>query len=736
MSNCEAAYALLVVQVTLLSVMAGGAYLATTRRHPATGKRVLGVTVLLLLGLTATAGLPLPASWSLDIWPAEAAIAATPEPPAVANAIDRDTATGVPAISWTRIVNAVSITVRPLGAGDLAFSQPTGAFRWTLLVKLLLLAGGTVAGTRLIRGLWSTHRVLSKSREIDDVEFVGFAEEIGRAIGCRPVALRVSTEISSAATVGWRRPVLIVAADWRQWSEQEKRAVLAHELAHVRSNDYLTGLVARITVALYFYHPVVRWLGANLFVAQEVAADAAATRFVGGRENYVAVLSRIALRQDREAKSVPALAFVPPSSTFLMRRIEMLQTKDGRRSPLTHLVQGATLACICLGAVALSALRAPAEEDKAGSQAPVRTARKQTRASTPSDTASPVQASSTTDEIRPPINLRHVRGFEEGVIAIRPSTVLGRPEMATTADQLDKAFRQYLGNYDVPDQQIPSLAEISQVAGRMHLTTRPGAEPGNRHALNISLGFVRSTNVHPWKDLFETVVPGTEVKTHQGLTVLDAPHAPVPAIAPVKSFALPDPYTIMPFWPPEVVPVDPSDGEDPLESVAWKGDWGLVQQSTICFAMDNSAFALHISEGALPPAYSGHPKSEILAHPEKCTTDEYLGCLTANVEHTVCGIDWRGDYLSVLSITEFQSPQAAIDAMAGLPELIEKARATVAQARPEDTRSEAILRQLAIELLDQIEFRSIDSKVLLSTATKLTPDLVAACLLTFAQPGE
>ena len=245
-----------------------------------------------------------------------------------------------------------------------------------------MLAGGTVVATRLAWGLWSTHRLLGRSRKVDAVSLIALAEEIRGSIGCRRVELRVSTEISSAATIGWRRPVLIIAADWRQWSEQELRAVFAHEMTHVRSNDYLMGLVARITMALYFYHPLVRWLGTRLFLAQEAAADAAAARFVGGRAVYLAALSRIALRQDRQLNSLPVLAFGSSFTSFLMRRIEMLEIKDDRHSCMMRVLQPAVIVCVCLGAILVSALRLPAQDSQPDPEAAVRKARRETRDST------------------------------------------------------------------------------------------------------------------------------------------------------------------------------------------------------------------------------------------------------------------------------------------------------------------------------------------------------------------
>ena len=76
------------------------------------------------------------------------------------------------------------------------------------------------------------------------------------------------------ATVGWRRPTLLLPADWRDWGETDRRAVVAHELAHVRRGDYVAGVWAQFCVAFHFYQPLVHWLTARLRLEQELAADA------------------------------------------------------------------------------------------------------------------------------------------------------------------------------------------------------------------------------------------------------------------------------------------------------------------------------------------------------------------------------------------------------------------------------------------------------------------------------
>lgn len=374
MSDWEAAYALLVVQITLLSVASGACYLVLARRHPPATKRVLAVTVLLVLGLTIVAVLPLPGSWSLHSFSAgiragEPGFALTSEPvssdpnPVESEPIYSESEPTMPDSTGTSVPDNTPVDAASFGAGGPVLTLQSGVTHpWVLVLKSLLLIGGTIACIRLAWGLLGTCRFVRRSEIIDDDALRELADKIQRSIGCRPVEVRASTEIPSAATVGWRRPMVIVAADWRQWSEQELRAVLAHEMTHVRSNDCLMGLVARIMVALYFYHPLVRWLVTKLFLSQEIVADATAARLVGSRADYLAALSRIALRQDQRIKSLPVLAFGMLFHTSLMRRIDMLEIRDRRRSAVMRFVQGPTLVFLCLAAIAASALRLPAED--------------------------------------------------------------------------------------------------------------------------------------------------------------------------------------------------------------------------------------------------------------------------------------------------------------------------------------------------------------------------------------
>ena len=113
---------------------------------------------------------------------------------------------------------------------------------------------------------------------------IGLLDELRRAMGCRRrVELREVSDLTTPATAGWRRPVVLLPDDWRSWDDSERRAVLAHELAHVVRGDYAAGLLARVAVVLHVYHPMVHWMAGQLQMQQELAADAMGARFAGGR---------------------------------------------------------------------------------------------------------------------------------------------------------------------------------------------------------------------------------------------------------------------------------------------------------------------------------------------------------------------------------------------------------------------------------------------------------------------
>jgi bla regulator protein BlaR1 len=89
-----------------------------------------------------------------------------------------------------------------------------------------------------------------------------------------PVAIRASPGLTEPGVVGWRRPLLLLPQGIAErLSPSEMNAILAHELCHVRRRDNLLALIHMIVEAIFWFHPLVWWIGARLIEERECACD-------------------------------------------------------------------------------------------------------------------------------------------------------------------------------------------------------------------------------------------------------------------------------------------------------------------------------------------------------------------------------------------------------------------------------------------------------------------------------
>jgi len=104
------------------------------------------------------------------------------------------------------------------------------------------------------------------------------------------VEVRESDEVMVPMTVGWRRKVVLLPAGWRGWDEFALRAVMAHEVEHVRRGDWGMSLVAALNRAVFWFHPLAWWVERRLLGLAEEACDGAAIAVVGDGRRYAEVV--------------------------------------------------------------------------------------------------------------------------------------------------------------------------------------------------------------------------------------------------------------------------------------------------------------------------------------------------------------------------------------------------------------------------------------------------------------
>jgi bla regulator protein BlaR1 len=94
--------------------------------------------------------------------------------------------------------------------------------------------------------------------------------------------------------IGIARPVLIWPAGISEHLEDAHlEAILAHELWHVRRRDNLAAAIHMVVEALFWFHPLVWWLGARLVEERERACDEQVVAMGGERQVYAESILKV-----------------------------------------------------------------------------------------------------------------------------------------------------------------------------------------------------------------------------------------------------------------------------------------------------------------------------------------------------------------------------------------------------------------------------------------------------------
>jgi beta-lactamase regulating signal transducer with metallopeptidase domain len=236
-------------------------------------------------------------------------------------------------------------------------------WQWPAYVAMLFAIGLAIGVIRLVMGLAAVRSYRLRATPISDPRVQELADVLLAELrGPNSVSVRESRLLSTPATIGWRRPLIILPVDWPEWSEAECRVVLAHEIAHIARRDYATWIAAQLALVFHFYHPLVHWLAARLRLEQELAADASAARVVGGQQSYLMTLAGMALRRSDQPLAWPARTFLPTRGT-LMRRIEMLRDEKLHVHEVTARFRAVLIAGLAIVGLGVAGLRGRAAEE-------------------------------------------------------------------------------------------------------------------------------------------------------------------------------------------------------------------------------------------------------------------------------------------------------------------------------------------------------------------------------------
>jgi RND family efflux transporter MFP subunit len=109
-----------------------------------------------------------------------------------------------------------------------------------------------------------------------------------------PVPVQSAAGLLEPGVVGLFRPVLLLPADiMERLSPSQLQAVLAHELCHIRRRDNLTAAIHMLVEAIFWFHPLIWWMGARLVEERERACDEEVLRLGNPSQEYAEAILRV-----------------------------------------------------------------------------------------------------------------------------------------------------------------------------------------------------------------------------------------------------------------------------------------------------------------------------------------------------------------------------------------------------------------------------------------------------------
>jgi bla regulator protein BlaR1 len=226
------------------------------------------------------------------------------------------------------LIDAVSQSFATV-PGSLAPAGGTGAAVQQLLSLAFPIVWVVGCAVFLVRWFIRWRRLSAAVRDglpIDSGREVETVRRLQHRLGVRkPISIVAARTPLEPGVSGMIKPVLLWPAGIGERLEDgQVEAILAHELCHVRRGDNLAAAVHMLVEALFWFHPLVWWIGARLVDERERACDEEVARLGYEPRTYAESI----LKTCRLFVESPLLCVAGVTGSDLKRRIERIMKND------------------------------------------------------------------------------------------------------------------------------------------------------------------------------------------------------------------------------------------------------------------------------------------------------------------------------------------------------------------------------------------------------------------------
>jgi TonB family protein len=236
----------------------------------------------------------------------------------------------------TRIINLTPSTDAPRG--------------WSRMVPLAVAVAFAIAALKLgwiALGLVRLSLIRRRSQPLSPLP--SFVSDLSSVLHTS-ASIHVSDDVACPVAMGLRAPLVLLPRRALEQPVAVQRAIVCHELLHVRRLDWLRIVLEQVWGSVLWFHPAAHLLLSRLGLMREAVVDEETIAITGDRRAYAQAL--LAFAEPAPLTPLPVLPLIKPR--HLPRRIALIaqEVRMSRRHTVSAIVAALLLATIATGATA------------------------------------------------------------------------------------------------------------------------------------------------------------------------------------------------------------------------------------------------------------------------------------------------------------------------------------------------------------------------------------------------
>lgn len=195
---------------------------------------------------------------------------------------------------------------------------------WRTLLLMAWAVMSLLMFARLLLGCFTAHRIKRSSQPVVNHQMLKQLQTCCQKLSIKQaVSLTKSDEVNCPVVWNWGNACVIVPSNALKKAVHWE-SVFAHELAHLKRNDHLTGLIGEVASCVFPWHPLVIYLRRRMLRLSEVICDAWAVQTTNAADRYAESLLHFL-----PTKRNPAFSAMSISKSDFGRRIKRLLSSQG-----------------------------------------------------------------------------------------------------------------------------------------------------------------------------------------------------------------------------------------------------------------------------------------------------------------------------------------------------------------------------------------------------------------------